>query len=132
MRTHCVSNKCSYIAMLNNYIHMHCLYTYVIYYTDCPEMKQLQHVMRIENIKITASWYELGLELLVSDNDLEVINVNNPLNVTACCCKMFDKWLKRTPDASWKQLVTALRNIKLYAAANAVSEYCKSGNCFLY
>ena len=118
----------TYVAMHNNFIHMHCMYMQC---TDCPEMKQLQEVMRIENIKIITSWRELGLELLVSDNDLEVIKADNPTNVTACCSEMFDKWLKRTPDASWSQLVTALREIKLYTAADVVSEHCKSGNYFL-
>ena len=100
--------------------------------TGRPNMKQLQEVMRIENIEVTTSWCELGRELLISNNVLEVIKTDNATNVTACCYKMFNKWLKRTPDASWSQLVTALREIKLYTAADVVSEHCKSGNYFLY
>ena len=96
--------------------------------TGRPNMKQLREVMRIENIKIITSWRELGLELLVSNNALAVIKANNPNNVTACCSEMFDKWLNRTPDASWSQLVTALRNIKLYTAADVIIKHLKSGS----
>ena len=98
--------------------------------TDCPEMKQLREVMRIKNIKITTSWHDLGVELLGSDDDLAVIEADHSSDVDTCCRLMFKKWLDRTPDASWSQLVTALREIKLYTAADVVSEHCKSGNYF--
>ena len=84
--------------------------------------------MRIENIEITTSWRELGLKLLVSNNVLKAIKANNSTDVTACCHEMFNKWLERTPDASWEQLVTALGDIQLYTTADAVSQYCKTGN----
>ena len=114
------------------------IYTYIYtihvhnMYTGRPEMRQLQEVMRIDNIDIKTKWCELGQVLLGSDNILAVIKANHSTDVTACCSEMFKIWLERTPDANWNQLVTALRNIKLYTAADAVIKYCKSGSQFLY
>ena len=83
--------------------------------------------MRIENIEITTKWYELGLELVDSNKDLKVIETDNPRSTNTCCRVMFEKWLEKTPNASWSQLVTALDNIKMNTAADAVRKLFKSG-----
>ena len=81
-------------------------------------MNQLREVMRLDGV--TAKWHDLGLELKVINNDLREIEVDHQHNVNTCCRMMFQKWLEGTPDASWEQLVSALSNIGLNTAANAI------------
>jgi len=91
-------------------------------------MKQLQDVMRIEHIEIATKWYELGLELVDSNRILKVIEADHRNDANTCCRKMFEKWLEKISDASWSQLITALKNIKMETAADVVSKFIKSGN----
>ena len=112
-----------------------CLGTYVftLYasYLSCvedyPTIKQLQDVMRIKDIGITTRWRELGQELLDSNDTLQVIEADHPNGVNTCCRLMFEKWLEKTPNASWSQLVTALNSIELNTAADAVSKRYELG-----
>ena len=92
-----------------------------------PAIKQLQVVMKIEDVDITTRWRDLGLELLDSNKILKVIEANHPNDAEICCRVMFEKWLERTPDASWSQLVIALNNIEMSTAADAVNKLFKLG-----
>ena len=83
--------------------------------------------MRIEHIEIATKWYELGLELVDSNKVLKVIEADHRNDVNTCCCLMFEKWLEKTPNASWRQLVIALDNFKMKTAADAVRKLFKSG-----
>ena len=44
---------------------------------------------------------------------LNVIGINHPNDVEKCCSVMFTKWKQRKPEANWKSLIDALREIKL-------------------
>ena len=90
-------------------------------------MRQLTKVMRTEHIEIATKWFELGLELVDSYKTLKVIEADHPNDVNTCCRVMFEKWLEKTPDASWEQLVTALNSIKMNTAVVIVSKLLKSG-----
>ena len=109
-----------------------CIYIINVLYLDItdmedrPTIQQLVEVMRIEHIEITTKWYELGLELVDSNKVLKVIEADHR-NVNTCCRLMFEKWLEKTPNASWSQLATALDNIKMKTAADAVRKLFKSG-----
>ena len=83
--------------------------------------------MRIEHIEITTKWFDLGLELVDSHKILRVIEADYRNDVDTCCRVMFEKWLEKTPDASWEQLVTALNNIRMNTAAVIVSKLFTSG-----
>ena len=102
-----------------------CMYMSYVSIEERPTMRQLQEVMRID-IGIATRWRDLGLELVDSIQLLRVIEANHPSDVVSCCIAMFEKWLERTPDASWSQLVTALNNIGMNTAADAVSKLLKS------
>ena len=78
--------------------------------------------MRTEHIEIATKWFDLGLELVDSHKVLKVIQADHRNDVETCCRLMFEKWLERTPDASWEQLVTALNNIGMKTAADVVSK----------
>ena len=93
---------------------------------DRPTIRQLVEVMRIEDFNIATHWYDLGYELLDNAAIVDVIEVNYPYDVTACCRMMFQKWLERSPNASWSQLITALRNIEMITAAYSINKLFKS------
>ena len=107
-------------------LHMHIHYN-IAHIEDRPTIQQLVEVMRIEHIEIATKWYELGLELVDSNKILKVIETDYRNDVNTCCRVMFEKWLEKTPDASWSQLVTSLDDIKMKAAADAVRKLFKSG-----
>ena len=72
-------------------------------------------------------WYDLGIELLDSNNDVEELNTieaDYPSNLNKCCTKMFDLWLKKHPTASWNQLIDALRQpcIELGSLASKIEQ----------
>ena len=90
-----------------------------------PNMKQLLKILREE--PIATKWYELGLELLDSSSHLLLIKANNQNNVQSCCQEMLQKWLDIKPDASWSELVTALRSIDMITAADAISKQFEIG-----
>ena len=106
-----------------------CVFTF--YLEDCPDIKRLQEIMRIEDIDIITRWHELGLVLVDSYRILKVIEADHRSDVNTCFHLMFKKWLDKTPNASWGQLVTALNNVEMNTAADAISKHFKSGmyNC---
>ena len=106
---------------------IHISYLDISHIEDRPTIQQLAEVMRIEHIEIATKWYELGLELVDSFKILKEIEADNPHNTNTCCRVMFEKWLEKTPNASWSQLVTALDNIKMKTAADVVRKLFKSG-----
>ena len=71
---------------------------------------------------MAAQWYDIGLELLTGDTTgtLDVIKADYPNDASACCNKMFVKWLELQPSATWSQLIIALVNIGMNAAAENV------------
>ena len=83
-------------------------------------MTQLLRILREE--PVATKWYELGLELLDNSSHLEVINADNQKSVHSCCQRMFQKWLDVKHDASWSELVTALRSIEMTHAAATISK----------
>ena len=54
--------------------------------------------------------------------DLDTIRVDYPYNVKECCSRMFTEWRQRTPKASWKQLIEALKEVKLTQLASELEE----------
>ena len=53
---------------------------------------------------------------------LDVIGRNHPNDIEECCSKMFTKWRQRTPKASWKQLIEALKEVELTQLASELEE----------
>ena len=94
---------------------------------DRPNMKQLLEVMRIKDVNVTTRWRDLGLELVDSYNTLKVIETNHHNDVDTCCRVMFEKWLDTRPTANWNQLITALINIGMNTAADAIRKQLQSG-----
>jgi len=67
----------------------------------------------------------LGIELLDVDlKTLDEIRNNCPSDASMCCTRMFQLWLDGQPEASWRQLIQALRepNIEMYELANKIEQ----------
>jgi len=59
------------------------------------------------------NWKDLGIQLLdpsISDRVLDIIEIDHPQDSTTCCKCMLRKWLDTKLDASWSQLLNALRS----------------------
>ena len=58
-------------------------------------------------------WRSIGIELLTKKNDftqLGIIKDSNPNNHKQCCYDMFDYWFLNYPNATWEDLLKALRS----------------------
>ena len=81
-------------------------------YVGCnhPTLKQLKNVLKPNTSGLAARWHDIGTQLLTVDTVgvLDVIKADHPNNASACCDKMFAKWLELQPQATWSQLIQAL------------------------
>ena len=62
-------------------------------------------------------WYQLGLQLNISEHKLDVIKANNEGNVETCILEMFKVWLSNTAGASYAELGSALNRIGEHSVA---------------
>jgi len=88
-----------------------------------PTLKLLNKLVKPH---VTTKWYDLGIELLEVEDlkTLDEIQSNYPRDASMCCTKMFQLWLDGQPEASWRQLLQALRelNIEMYELANKIEQ----------
>ena len=62
--------------------------------------------------KHATDWYDIGIELGLELDVLNIIKKDNPLECEACFQNTLDKWLKlNTDNATWKTLEVALTNV---------------------
>jgi len=80
-----------------------CIWCYVSLTGAVPEptLKELVTVKM-------KSWYNLGLQLDIEDDDLQTIKNDNPQDQEGCKRDMFRTWLRICPQASYRKLVQAL------------------------
>ena len=74
-----------------------------------PSLKDLyDHVVN----EIAHKWRDLGVQLLRPDqgNVLNIIAVDHPNDAVSCCKCVLEKWLDTTSDATWNELIRALRS----------------------
>ena len=79
-----------------------------------PLLRDLHNHVLLE---VSDKWEDLGVQLLLPchQGELRVIAADHPNDVRSCCKCVLKKWLDTTPDATWNQLIRALRspNIQL-------------------
>jgi len=68
--------------------------------------------------KNSKAWEDLGRELIPGESSnvnaaLSTISVDNRDDVTGRCSSVLALWLEREPNATWRQLIKALRVINL-------------------
>ena len=75
---------------------------------------------------VADKWRDIGVHLLhptiIDDRVLEVIKADHPCSVEGCCKSMFEKWLNTQKDASWNQLVEAIKSIGLHTLASSLGD----------
>ena len=61
--------------------------------------------------RVAKKWKELGAQLLRSDQTyvLDIIATNHAQDVVCRCQCVLEKWLESSVDATWNQLIEALR-----------------------
>ena len=77
--------------------------------SDRPTLKDLNdHVVMI----VADKWNDLGVKLLRPDqeNVIRIIAADHPHDAVSCCQCVLQKWLDTSTDATWNQLITALRS----------------------
>ena len=80
-----------------------------------PELKDLVHY----SDKIVKCWKQLALQLSLSPEVVDTIDVNNE-DVNNKCYEMFSIWLRQTCDPCWCQVANAFKMVKLYEAAREI------------
>ena len=91
--------------------------------SDRPSLKDLyDHVVNY----VAEKWQDLGVQLLRFDqqNMLDIIKADHPHDVVSCCKCVLKKWLDTTTDATWNQLIRALRSpsVQLDYLANQLEQ----------
>ena len=62
--------------------------------------------------KYAAYWRDIGIELGLESDALNIIEKDNPQQSVACFQSTLDMWLKLIPNATWKKLEVALTNVR--------------------
>ena len=72
------------------------------------------------------NWYEIGVMLLEGEQESQLILIQSDYgsDVRKCCLAMLQYWMDTHPEATWHQLVTALRSpgVDLFAIATDIEK----------
>ena len=71
-------------------------------------MEERPQLAELENQIITNEWFNLGLQLGLTDSDLKYIQVNH-FAISDCRREMFSLWLKRFPGACRNHIIEGLK-----------------------
>ena len=87
---------------------------------DRPALKLLNKHVRKD---VSFKWHDLGLELLEQEDEktLNEIETNNHNDVSKCCKEMFQLWLRKCTNATWIQLIQALKEVELNNLAATIA-----------
>ena len=63
-------------------------------------------------LEVAHKWWDLGVQLLLPnpEGELRLIAKDNPNNAADCCKRVLEKWLDTTTDATWNQIIRALKS----------------------
>ena len=87
--------------------------------SDRPTLKDLhEHVVKEAALK----WKDLGSELYQRYIVLDSIKLSSPPDAVQCCMHVFQRWLDTNIDASWNQLIRALKRVQLYGLADRLEQ----------
>ena len=73
-----------------------------------PLMKDLHKYVTPQ---CAAHWYDIGLSLDFDAPELDIIQVDNPMDAKVRCNKVFSEWLQRDLDASWQKIFEAFDSV---------------------
>ena len=102
------------------------MYSYIG--TEYPVLKYLYKYVKVD---IATDWYEIGVELFDAGDEivLNTISENHSKDVNKCAGEMLKLWIARNPDATWNQLIKALKepHIKLNTVAKKIASMLSKG-----
>ena len=78
-------------------------------------------------------WFDIGLELLEPEDEPQLRIVrSSKLGTIECCAEMLELWIDRQANATWNQLIKALRapGIEMYSVASTIKNMLIEGNAF--
>ena len=79
-------------------------------------------------LKLVADWHQLGIKLGLLPAQLRQIEREHPGDIERRKVEVVDLWLHSTPGASWRHIVTALREMGDLSAAERIElKYDKGG-----
>ena len=61
--------------------------------------------------KCASKWRELGTQLDVAQDLMDIIERDHPNDCKRCCIKLFSDWLDNNLAASWGDVITAVDGI---------------------
>ena len=77
-------------------------------------------------LKLIADWHQLGIRLGLLPGQLRQIEKEHPGDIERRKVEVVDLWLQSTPGASWRHIVTALREMgELTTAERIELKYVK-------
>ena len=95
------------------------IYFHAYMYSGCerPEMKDINNYVVI---RCAANWKQLGENLNINEDLLNIIEKDNLNSCENCCSKMLGDWLDLNVNASWEILLDAVS--KTLSVSNRVPE----------
>ena len=108
----------SKVIIIFKLLHVCVIFTFTIV-TDFPKEIYFNEYVR-DKVCGAGQSRDLGVQLLVDDDDIAVLDARtrNMDDRTKCCSVMFQLWRERQPQATWRQLIDALKKVKLNTVAN--------------
>ena len=119
--------------MYINYIYNY-LVRSVFVEQSTPTMQDLnRYVIK----KYAPDWEDIGLELGLQLNTLEIFSKNNQKECVSCFRSTLNEWLKLNPNATWSMLEVAITNVRrtsngLDPVTDVYSEYVTVSDLALY
>ena len=84
------------------------MYIYLYYTTLGAKRPKLKDLFTCITPRYAAHWENIGIYLDIEVGYLETIKADHPGDTSACCKKLWKKWLKIDTDATWEKLFTAI------------------------
>ena len=76
--------------------------------SDRPSVPALSNHV-VNKVAGQGKWRDLGLQLLPPET-VGIIAEDHPHSVVSCCRRVLEEWRETTTDATWNQLIRALRS----------------------
>ena len=92
---------------------------------DRPTVREFDRHVRDE---VATRWHDLGVQLGISTNQLDIINKDTPLDAKMCCTKMFKHWLEIDTTANWNKLMEALEIMEYNTLVKTINKEILQGN----
>ena len=89
---------------------MHLIMTLICIITDTSQPLDIKNIAELVIPNMAFTWYEMGIQLGVNQNELDIIK-HDYQDSKKACLKMFTEWLNDTQaEKSWDTLLKSLHS----------------------